>query len=84
MTSYNVHDAEHRYCGNCHHYCDQVPHPRWTVRVSGQAHGKGILITESVDEAVSEVERYVRAGVQTITIHRWPASGWVPPSVRNP
>ena len=76
MTSYNVHDAEHHYCGNCHHFCDDQPvdpERHWTVRVSGQARGVGILVTDDVDEVVRDVERWVKAGVETIHVYRWPA-----------
>lgn len=78
--SYNPNDIEHRYCGHCHHFCavaDLAPH--WLVRVSGQAHGKGVLVTSDLDEVRQFAMTHLTAGVQTLTVHRWPAVDWVPP-----
>lgn len=42
----------------------------WLVKVSGQAKGKGILTTDSVEEIEREVGRYLRDGVERIEIER--------------
>jgi hypothetical protein len=30
-TSYNPKDAENRYCGYCHHFCDDVEDPVFEI-----------------------------------------------------
>lgn len=78
-TSYNPGDVENHYCGRCHHFCDQPPH--WQVRVSGQAHGKGILVTDSIREVIDSVAAYLEGGAEVIHVYRWPAKGWTQPSL---
>lgn len=71
--SYHPRDIEHRYCGHCHHYCDDHPTPApvyGVLKMWKRTGGKGHLVTHDLDEVLADVRSALLGGVSEVRIRR--------------